>query len=160
MKRSQEKGQLEHRSTQLAKTKARIDNNENFGLIWLGDAHFRSGSEDEGITVGQVEMIVTPRPDQTPPTGPEVEEEEREASGDRLSLDESYTMPSTTRPKYSRFKGDGSQDVDNWLTKFKSIAIANQEEPTTILRLFQGFLKGEALKWYQDVPDRIQTSWE
>ena len=108
MKRSQEKGQSEHRSAQLARTKARVDNSENFGSIRLGDGHFKSGSEDEGITVGQVEVTVTPGSDQTPPAGPEVEEEERRASGDGLSSDESDTMPSTTLLKYSRFKGDGS----------------------------------------------------
>ena len=104
-------------------------------------------------------MIVTPGPDQAPTAEPEVEEEERKASVEGLSSDESDIMPSTTRLKYSRFKGDGSQDVDDWLTKFQSTAIANQEEPATILRIFQGLLKGEALKWYQDVPDRIRTSW-
>ena len=105
-------------------------------------------------------MIVTPGPDQAPPTGPEVQEEERRASVNELSSNESDIMPSTTRLKYSRFKGDGSQDVDDWLTEFKSTAIANQEEPATILRIFQGLLKGEALKWYQDVPEWIQTNWE
>ena len=79
---------------------------------------------------------------------------------DELSSDESDIMPSTIRLKYSRFKAGGSQDVDDWLTEFKSTAIANQEEPATILRIFQGLLKGEALKWYQDVPDRIRTNWE
>ena len=34
-------------------------------------------------------------------------------------------MPSTTCLKYSWFKGDGSQDVDNWLTEFESMALAN-----------------------------------
>ena len=79
---------------------------------------------------------------------------------DGLSLDESVIMPSTTRLKYSRFKGDESQDVDDWLTEFKSTTAANQEEPAAVLRIFQGLLKGEALKWYQDVPDRIRTSWD
>ena len=82
------------------------------------------------------------------------------ASGDGSSSEESDTMPSTTRLKYSRFKGDGSQDVDNWLTEFKSTVVANQEEPAAALQIFQGLLKGEALKWYQDVPDRIRTNWE
>ena len=69
-------------------------------------------------------------------------------------------MPSTTRLKYSRFKGDGSQDMDDWLTEFRSTAAANQEEPAAALRIFQGLLKGEALKWYQDVLDWIWTSWD
>ena len=158
MKRSQEKGQPERRSARLAKTKARIDDSGEFGSIRLGDAHFRSGSEDEEIIVGQVEVIVTPGSDQATPAKPEVQE--REASVDELSSDDSNIMPSTTRLKYSRFKGDGSQDVDDWLTEFRSTAAANQEELAATLRIFQGILKGEALKWYQDVPDRIRTSWD
>ena len=27
-------------------------------------------------------------------------------------------------------------------------------------RIFQGVLKGEALKWYQDVSDQIRDNWE
>ena len=50
--------------------------------------------------------------------------------------------------------------MDDWLTEFKSTAAANQEEPAAALRIFQGLLKGEALKWYQYVPDRIRTSWD
>ena len=61
-----------------------------------------------------------------------MQEEEREASVDELSLDESDIMSSTTRLKYSRFKGDGSQDVDNWLIEFKSTVVANQEEPAAV----------------------------
>ena len=159
MKRSQERGQPERKSARLARTKARVDGSEEFGLTWLGDAHFKSGSEDKGITVGQVEVVVIPGPDQAARAGPEVQEE-REASVDELSSNKSDIMPSMTRLKYNRFKGDGSQDVDDWLTEFKSTAIANQEEPATILRIFQGLLKGEALKWYQDVPERIRTNWE
>ena len=158
MSRSQEKGQPERRSARLARTKARIDNSEEFGSIRLGDAHFKSGSGDEEITVGQIEVIVTAGPDQATPAGPEAPE--GEASVDELSSDDSDIMPSTTRLKYSRFKGDGSQDVDDWLTKFKSTAAANQEEPAASLRIFQGLLKGEALKWYQDVPDPIRTNWD
>ena len=89
-----------------------------------------------------------------------MQEEERRASADELSSDESDIMPSTICLKYNRFKGDGSQDVDDWLTEFKSTTIANQEEPVIVLRIFQGLLKGEALKWYQDVPERIRTNWE
>ena len=50
--------------------------------------------------------------------------------------------------------------MDDWLTEFKSTALANQEELAAKQRIFQGVLKGEALKWYQDVPDRIQDNWE
>ena len=58
--------------------------------------------------------------------------------------------------KYSRFRGDGSQDVDDWISKFESIALTNQEDLEAKQRMFQGLLKGEALKWYQDILDR---SW-
>ena len=42
----------------------------------------------------------------------------KESSGDE--------MP--TRLKYSRFRGDRSQDVDDWFSEFESIALANQED--------------------------------
>ena len=80
MKRSQERGQPERKSARLARTKARVDNSEEFGSIRLGDVHFRSGSKDEEITVGQVEVSVTPGPDQATLARPEVQEEERRAS--------------------------------------------------------------------------------
>ena len=97
MKCSQEKGQPKRRSARLARTKARINKSGEFRSIWLGEAHFRSGSEDEEITVGQIEVIVTPGPDQATLAGPEVQEEERRASADELLSDESDIMPSTTR---------------------------------------------------------------
>jgi hypothetical protein len=65
-----------------------------------------------------------------------------------------------TRLKYKRFKGDGHQDVDDWFSEFESIAVANQETEEAKQRIFQGLLKGEALKWYQDVPVRNWNDWE
>ena len=65
-----------------------------------------------------------------------------------------------TRLKYNKFRGDRSQDVDDWFSKFKSIALANQEAPETMQRIFQGLLKGEPLKWYQDVPDVNRKDWD
>jgi hypothetical protein len=65
-----------------------------------------------------------------------------------------------TRLKYKRFKGDGHQDVDNWFSEFESTAVANQEEEEAKQRIFQGLLKGEALKWYQDVPVRNRNNWD
>ena len=49
------------------------------------------------------------------------EEEEVDSKGN--------TIPTTIYLKYSRFKGHGSQNVDEWLTKFKTTALANQVEP-------------------------------
>jgi hypothetical protein len=65
-----------------------------------------------------------------------------------------------TRLKYKTFKGDGHQDVDDWFSEFESTAIANQEEDEAKQRIFQGLLKGEALKWYQDIPVRDWNDWE
>ena len=111
--------------------------------------------------MGQVEVVVMPSPDRSNPVGPEVEVA---TGGERIeeesSSEDEDDMPSTTRLKYSRFKGDGSQDVDDWLTEFESTALANQEELVAKQWIFQGVLKGEALKWYQDVPDRIRDNWE
>ena len=68
-------------------------------------------------------------------------------------------MVPCTRLKYSRFRGDKSQDVDDWYREFESIATANEEDPEAKRRIFQGLLKGEVLKWYQDVPDITRDSW-
>ena len=68
-------------------------------------------------------------------------------------------MAPSTRLRYSRFQGDGSQYADDWFCEFQSIATANHEDPESKRRIFQGLLKGEALKWYQDVPDKIREDW-
>ena len=68
-------------------------------------------------------------------------------------------MAPSTRLKYSSFRGDGNQDADDWFCEFESIATANQEDPDSKRRIFQGLLKGEALKWYQDVPEAIRGNW-
>ena len=68
-------------------------------------------------------------------------------------------MPPSTQLKYSRFRGDGSQDADDWYCEFESITTANQEDLESKRRIFQGLLKGEALKWYQDVPDGTRENW-
>jgi hypothetical protein len=65
-----------------------------------------------------------------------------------------------TRLKYKTFKGDGHQDVDDWFSEFESTAVANQEEDEAKQRIFQGLLKGEALKWYQDIPVRDRNDWK
>ena len=68
-------------------------------------------------------------------------------------------MAPSTRLKYSSFRGDGSQDADDWFCEFESIAGANQEDPDSKKQNFQGLLKGEVLKWYQDVLDEIREDW-
>jgi hypothetical protein len=62
--------------------------------------------------------------------------------------------------KYKRFRGDGNQDVDDWFCEFESTVVANQENDDAKQRIFQRLLKGEALKWYQDMPARIRSDWE
>jgi len=57
-------------------------------------------------------------------------------------------MVTTTRLRYNKFRGDGSKDVDDWMGEFEATAVANQEDPDSKQRIFQGLLKGEALKWY------------
>ena len=64
-----------------------------------------------------------------------------------------------TRLRYRKFKADGREDVDDWLCEFNSTAAANQEDVATKLRIFQGLLKGEALQWYQDVPEETRNDW-
>jgi hypothetical protein len=69
-------------------------------------------------------------------------------------------MALVTRLKYSRFKRDGSQDVDDWFGEFEATTLANQEDPLSKRRIFQGLLKGEALKWFQDVSETVRADWE
>lgn len=96
----------------------------------------------------------------------EVEETVRPALLTDQSSGESAESPRTMsgrgnlRLKYRRFKGDGKEDVDDWLCEFNSTAAANEEDVATKLRIFQGLLKGEALQWYQDIPDPVRNNWE
>ena len=58
-------------------------------------------------------------------------------------------MPPSFWIKYSWFKGDGTQDVDDWMEQYLAILVANDEgDEKTIKRLFCGVIEGEALKWY------------
>jgi hypothetical protein len=112
---------------------------------WRGELFAEVEIEDCVLVTPPGETSSTPRsgssdlnPDRQDP------EPEGEATGS-----EEETM---TRLKYKRFKGDGHQDVDDWFSEFESTAVANQEEDEAKQRIFQGLLKGEALKWYQDIP--------
>ena len=87
--------------------------------------------------------------------------EENRVSEESAELDTSIDqMAPNTRLKYTRFKGDGSQDVDDWFGEFEAIATANQEDEASRRRVFHGLLRGEALKWYQDVPDGVRADWD
>ena len=107
-------------------------------------------TQEEGPTASLSQIPDPDERDERSPTPDFVEEV--------LFASSSDNMP--TRLKYSRFQGDGSQDVDDWFFKFESIALANQEELEVKQRIFQGLLKREAVKWYQDIPDRNQDDWK
>jgi hypothetical protein len=109
--------------------------------------------EDSVLVTASGETSSTPRsgsldlnPDRQDP------DPEEEATGSEEEI--------MTRLKYKRFKGDGRQDVDDWFSEFESTAVANQEEDDAKQRIFQGLLKGEALKWYQDIPAHDWNDWE
>ena len=123
MRKDLDRSQPERRSARLAKTKRRIDIGDQPSASQILEHHSASESEEEQVVVGQVEVVVTLSPDRSDPGGPE---EEVAMGGKRveeeLSSEDEDNMPSTTCLKYSRFKGDGSQDVDDWLTEFESTA--------------------------------------
>jgi hypothetical protein len=109
--------------------------------------------EDSVLVTPPGETSSTPRSG-SPDLNPDLQDLKSESEGTRS---EKETM---TRLKYKRFKGDGHQDVDDWFSEFESTAVANQEEDEAKQRIFQGLLKGEALKWYQDIPVRDRNDWD
>ena len=114
MRKDPDRSQSERRFGRLAKTKRRIDIGDQPSASQNPGHHSASGSKEEQVVVGQVEVVVTPSPGRSDPVGPE---EEVTTVGERveeeLSSEDEDNMPSTTRLKYSRFKGVGSQDVDD-----------------------------------------------
>ena len=151
---TQGRGQSERRSARLSKMKKRRETEEP-SRSQNPRAYFAFGSEEELVVVQHQEDILTTRgsdqhstPDQSSPG----QAGGTEGTDPDSSSEGSDNMPTTTRLKYSRCRGDGSQDVDDWFCEFESIALANQEDNEAKARIFQGLLKGEAFKWYQDVP--------
>ena len=55
---------------------------------------------------------------------------------------------------------DSEGMVNDWFCEFKSIALANQVDLEANQRIFQGLLKGEEVKWYQDIPNQNRNDWE
>ena len=114
MRKDLERSQPERRSVQLAKTRRRINISDQLGSSRIARTHCISGSEEEQVVVGQVNVVVTPNLDRPDPVE---SEEEVTMVGKRVEeevdWEEVDNMPSTTRLKYSQFKGNGSQDVDN-----------------------------------------------
>ena len=102
MRKDSDRSQPERRSARLAKTKRRIDVGEQPSASQNLEHHSASGSEEEQMVVGQVEVVVTPSPDQSNPVGPE---EEVATVGKRieeeLSSEDEDNMPLTTLLKYS-----------------------------------------------------------
>ena len=162
MRRTQGRGQPERRSARLSKTKKRRETGEPSESQNLR-AYFASGSEEELVVVQhQGDPLTTQGSDQhsTPDQSSPGRAGGTEGTDPNSSSEDSDNMPTTTRLKYSRFRGDESQDVDNWFYEFESTALANQEDNKAKARIFQGLLKGEALKWYQDVPEFTRSNWE
>jgi hypothetical protein len=124
------------------------------------DGRLRTTSRLEGDVV--VLSPTRPDPDRShwEDSGSFIPEEAEgpEAESGKEELSDGPMAPST-RLKYSRFRGDGRHDVDDWYCEFESIANANEEDPEAKRRIFQGLLKGEALKWYIDVPEDTRDSW-
>jgi hypothetical protein len=69
-------------------------------------------------------------------------------------------MPPSFRIKYNRFKGDGTQDVDDWMEQYLATLSANDEgDVGTTKRLFRGVIEGEALKWYGTLDQAVKDDW-
>ena len=165
MRRAQGRGQPERRSTRLSKTR-RIREVEKPSVSQIPRTYSASGSEGElvvvyhkGDTLGTRELDWHSTLDWSS-LGRAEGSEGIEGTDPSSSSKDSDNMPTTTRLKYSRLKGDGSQDVDEWFCKYESIALANQKENEAKVRIFQGLQKDEALKWYQEVPDWTRNNWE
>ncbi|CAM6125094.1 unnamed protein product [Calypogeia fissa] len=69
-------------------------------------------------------------------------------------------MPPSFRIKYTRFRGDGSQDVDDWMEQYLATLAANDEgDEDTTKRLFRGLIDGEALRWYNALDAGVRADW-
>ena len=153
------------KSARLEKKKRKIPVDESGGTDLGSQLHTDSESEEDLVVVHQEEETAASSPQAPDPQG----QRERTPTPDREQGEEviigsdsegaiSDDMP--TRLKYSKFRGDGRQDVDDWYSEFESIALANQEDEQIKQRIFQGLLKGEALKWYQDIPALTRNDWD
>ena len=73
MRKDPDRSQPERRSIRLAKTKRRINIGDQPSVSQNPGHHSASGSEEEQVVVGQVEVVVTPSPNRSDPVGPEEE---------------------------------------------------------------------------------------
>ena len=158
MVRSQKGGILARKCVWLEKKRGKEIVHDLPGTYLGTNIHSALGSEEDLVVVTQEEESVA-NPSQVPDL------DERSEKSPTPDLVEEVLFNSSiddmhTHLKYSRFQGDGSQDVDDWFSKFESIALANQEDLEAKQRIFQDLLKGEALKWYQDILDRNWDDWD
>src|SRR5450759_2184760 len=158
MVRSHVKGTSTRKSARLEKKRQKEFGVSSQGTDLNSRFRFTTDSEEELIVVTVAGGAV-----QSPSSDPNQEEgSDRSASpdpeGNEVAGAAEDEMP--TRLKYSKFRGDGRKDVDEWVTEFESIALANQEEADAKPRIFQGLLKGEALRWYQNVPEENRADWD
>jgi hypothetical protein len=69
-------------------------------------------------------------------------------------------MPSS-RLKYTKFKANGIQDVDDWLDQFSATLAANDEgDVENKKRLFHGLVEGEALRWFNTLTPAVKDNWD
>ena len=73
MRKDPDRSQSERRSARLAKTKRRIKVGNQPSRSQDPEQHSASGSEEEQVVVGQVEVVVTPSPNRSDLAGPEEE---------------------------------------------------------------------------------------
>lgn len=133
------------------------------------EVNYASPPEEAVVAVGEIHVHLpeAPSDSERPDSPPGEEEPPSPGGGDPDPMAAQMANPANaprrapvTRLKYNRFKGDGGKDVDDWLEEFNAIAEANMEDAESRLRLFSGLLKGEALKWYLDVPLIVRGNWE
>lgn len=115
-------------------------------------------SRDDGgiLYVSTEEGVVRTRVEEAQP---EVTFLARESTLEGDPEPEESGMAPSTRLKYKQFRGNGRTDVDDWYGEFESTALANEENADSKHRIFQGLLKGEALKWYQDLEEEEKNDW-
>ena len=172
MNRAERSGTSERRSARLNRRSetlipnfAGVNVDPRLRPIFQVEEELRFGTPEAEIEPAEV-PILTPaagpaeEPDRTEEAVEEEERLDQEEEDRSESVSEEGNMVGSTRLKYSKFKGDGRQDVDDWLCEFESIVLANQEDFAAQQRIFQGLLKGEALKWYQDVPADVRNNWD
>ena len=139
MVRTQKRGTSARKSARLEKNRGKVLVHNLLDTNLGSKIHSASGSEEEQVVVTQLERSTTSPSrisdsdvrNERSPTLDFIEEVMF-----RFDREESSSINMPTCLKYSRFQGDGSQDVDDWFSKFESIALANQEDLEAKQRIF------------------------